>query len=499
MADGLRRSANSRPDHPALVSHSERVSYRMLDRNADRVAAGLHKIGIRDGDRVAFSLPNTPDFASVYFGVLRAGAVSVPLNTSLKAAELRPYLTGVAPRVIISDESAIGEIMSAGPFSAPVYVVGKHPTARPFDQLLDGGPPPEVTVGDEDLAVLAYTSGTSGGQKAAMLTHGNLKSNINQVLALPMGRTSADDVVLGVLPLFHIYALNVILGLSIDQGATVVLEERFDPVGTMRRVARDGVTIIVGAPPMYIAWLAALNPSDFDLSSVRFAVSGASALSAQVIDDFREKFGIEIWEGYGLTETSPTLTTTRMGEQRPGSVGKPVEGVELRVVCESGEGAVTGDPGEVWVKGPNVFNGYWNDEEATAAAFADGWFRTGDLGYLDEDGYLWLVDRKKELIIVSGFNVYPKEVEDVILRHPAVIDAAVVGIPHERQGEAVKAFVVRRQDQQASEEEIIVHCTRQLARFKVPTEVEFVAELPHLATGKVLKRMLRPPELGQVH
>ncbi|MCA1841026.1 MAG: AMP-binding protein, partial [Actinobacteria bacterium] len=217
---------------------------------------------------------------------------------------------------------------------------------------------------------------------------------------------------------------------------------------------------------------------------------------AETIPAFREAFGVEIWEGYGLTETSPTLTTTRMSEQRPGSVGLPLDGIELRIVDETGAEVMFGDPGEIWARGPNVFGGYWADEQASEAAFAGDWFRTGDIAYRDEDGYVWLVDRKKELIIVSGFNVYPREVEDAIRAHPSVEDAAVVGVPHPRQGEAIKAFVKLYEGLLESEEAMLVHCARLLARFKVPSEVEFVSDLPRLPSGKVLKRMLRPQELG---
>lgn len=497
LANDLRNSARNNPGSIALIYEGEQTSYGQLDQDADRVAAGLYKMGVRKGDRVAFALANRPVFASLHYGILRAGAVSVPLNTSLKASELRPYLSSVAPRAIVSGEDSVNEIMSAGPFLAPVFVVGKHSTARPFHEVLaSGGPVPEVQTDLQDLAVIAYTSGTSGFPKGAMLSHGNLSENMDQMLQVPVAKTEPDDIVLGVLPMFHIYALNVILGLSIRQGATVLLQDRFDPAGSLGAVTQHKATILVGAPPMFISWLTLAGADAFDLSSVRFAISGASAIAPEVITSFKSMFGIEIWEGYGLTETAPTVTTTRMAEQRVGSVGKPLPGIELRLVDPAGDEVQPGDPGEIWVRGPNVFQGYWADDAATEHAFAGDWLRTGDVGYRDEDGYLFLVDRKKELIIVSGFNVYPREVEDALRLHPEVADVAVIGVPHPRQGESIKAIVIMEPNSEAGESDLIVHATKHLARFKVPTEVEFVQSLPRLASGKLLKRMLRPVELG---
>lgn len=494
-ADHLGASARSNPEHPALLWPGGRFTYRELDEKVASLAAGLHKLGIRKGDRVAYSLLNGPEAVMVHHAVLRAGAVCVPLSPAFTAAELRGHIGATSPRAIVADASVGNEVMSAGPHSAPVFVIGTHPSARPFEQLFSD---PDVVLEDtshEDLAVLALTSGTSGGPKAAKLTHGNLQANIDQMLQIVQARTEPTDVVLCVLPMFHIFAMNVILGLTFAQGATVAIQPRFDPIGTLRFVEQMGVTIVVGAPPMFVAWLSVPEGTSHDLSKVRFAISGASPLPPEVIPAFREAFGVEVWEGYGLTETSPTLTTTRMAEQRPGSVGKPLPGVELRIVDASGEDVLPGDPGEVWVKGPNVFSGYWEDEDASSV-FSGEWFKTGDLGYLDMDGYLWLVDRKKELIIVSGFNVFPKEVEAALLSHRAVAGAAVVGEPHPRQGEQVKAYVVLAQGQRATEQDLVVHCTKTLARFKVPSQVVFVEDLPRLLSGKVLKRMLRPDELG---
>jgi long-chain acyl-CoA synthetase len=300
-----------------------------------------------------------------------------------------------------------------------------------------------------------------------------------------------SDVVLLVLPLFHIYALNVILGLTVKVGATALLMERFDAGQSLGALERHKVTVLFGAPPMFIAWVNTPGVERYDLSRVRFAVSGAAALPGAVLEEFRRKTGITIWEGYGLTETAPAVTSNAMGTvAKPGSIGKPLPGVDVRLVDEDGSDVEEGDPGEIVVRGPNVFGGYWNQPDAGAVT-EGGWLRTGDVGYADEDGYIFLIDRKKDLVIVSGFNVYPREVEDVLYRHPKVAEAAVIGIPHPYTGEAVKALVVLRPGETASEEEIIEDCKRSLARFKCPQVVEFVSELPHLPTGKVLKRVLR--------
>jgi long-chain acyl-CoA synthetase len=325
-----------------------------------------------------------------------------------------------------------------------------------------------------------------------MLTHGNLLANLDQMAQAPLLAEAEDDVALLALPMFHIYALNVILGLTLRVGASAVLMERFDALGSLDAVERHKVTILFGAPPMFVAWLNTPGVDRYDLSSVRLAISGAAPLPGAVLEDFRKRLGITIWEGYGLTETAPGVTSNAMGERaKPSSIGRPLPGVEVRIVDAHGEDVEEGDPGEILVRGPNVFQGYWRQEESTKDAIRDGWLHTGDVGYADEDGYIFLVDRKKDLIIVSGFNVYPREVEDALYRHPKVADVAVIGVPHPYTGEAIKAFIVLKPGEGATEEEILDFSRKYLARFKLPGVIEFVGELPHLPTGKVLKRALR--------
>lgn len=499
VADLVRGTAARLPSKPALIFHDEPVNYAELERETERAAAGLTALGVRKGDRVAVLVHNIPHFIYAYYGILRAGGVMVPLNTMFTADEIGFILADAEARVVVVAEpfaNTIDGVRETLPLLDHVVVCGSVAPvgAMTWEQMLArGGDPPAAESGAEDLACLAYTSGTTGRPKGAMLTHGNLLANLDQMGEVPLLAEAETDVVLLVLPMFHIYALNVILGLTMRAGATAVLLERFDPGASLEAIERHRVTVLFGAPPMFTAWLAIPGVERHDLSSVRLAVSGAAPLPGAVLEEFQRRLGVTIWEGYGLTETAPGATSNAMGPvAKPGSIGRPLPRVEVRVVDEDGSDVEEGDPGEILVRGPNVFGGYWNQDDATAEAFREGWFRTGDVAYADEDGYLFIVDRKKDLVIVSGFNVYPREVEDVLYRHPKVQEAAVVGVPHPYTGEAVKAIVVPRPGESPTEEEIIDFCRRSLARFKCPQVVEFARELPHTITGKVLRRALRP-------
>ncbi len=357
----------------------------------------------------------------------------------------------------------------------------------------------DATDPPDGLALIQYTSGTTADPKGAMLTHDQLIANMDQMEHVPSMKILADDVVLLVLPLFHIYALNVILGMSIRGGATAVLVERFEPGGSLDLIERHGVTLLPGAPPMYVEWLDEPEGRRSAFDSVRMAVSGAAPLAAEVLQRFRQRFGVTIWDSYGLTEAGPAVTSNAAGpEARPGSIGLPIPGLEVRLV-EEREGKLEdveeGDPGEILVRGPAVFRGYWRKPEATATTLVDGWLRTGDVAYRDEDGYLFLVDRTKDLIIVSGFNVFPKEVEEALARLPQVAEAAVIGIPDPRTGEAVKAMVVLNEGATTTPESLADGVSQFLARFKVPKEIEIVSEIPRHPTGKILRRALRGEEV----
>jgi long-chain acyl-CoA synthetase len=495
----LPSSAADRGDKAALVAGDRTLTYRELDDRARRVAGALHEAGVRKGDRVALLLGNVPEFVEALHGIWRLGAVVAPLNVMLTSEEAGYVLADAETSAVVTDPRFLPTVLAVRDGVAQldhVLVTGGGPApsgTSSYEEALERAPePPAVEVTDEDLALLAYTAGTTARPKGAMLTHGNLLANLDQMAEVPALAEAETDVVLLALPLFHIYALNVVLGITIREGATAVLVERFDPAGTLELVERHGVTILFGAPPMFAAWLQAAGQRTFDVSSVRLAVSGAAPLPGDVLGAFRERFGIEIWEGYGLTETAPAVTTNALGtEAKPNSIGLVLPGVDVRLVDEGGEEVEDGDPGEIVVRGPNVFQGYWHRAEETAEAFRDGWLRTGDVAYRDEDGYLFIVDRTKDLIIVSGFNVFPKEVEDAIARHPKVAEVVVLGVPDERTGEAVKALIVPRAGETLTEDEVLEHCRETLARFKWPRIVEMVDSLPKHVTGKVLRRALR--------
>ena len=502
VSDLLSATAARLPDKSAIVFRDRPIRYADVEFRVARAAAAFAGHGVGPGDRVALLLGNIPEFVYAFYGALRAGAVVSPLNVMLTPEEVGYILADSGAKAVVCEMGTLPTVLAVRDRLAAlehVLVIGGPPAPRgteSFEGVLEqAGEPPSVRTDPDDLAVIAYTSGTTASPKGAMLTHRNLLANLDQMEAVPMLAEAEQDVVLLVLPLFHIYALNVILGLTVKSGATAVLVERFDPEESLRLVERHGCTVLFGAPPMFVAWLA-LPDARFDLSTVRLAVSGAARLPGEVLEGFRERFGVTIWEGYGLTETAPALTSNALGQEaRPNSIGLPLPGVELRLVDGGGEETMEGDPGEIVVRGPNLFRGYWNRPEETGAVLRDGWFHTGDVAYRDEDGYLFIVDRKKDLIIVSGFNVFPKEVEDAVVAHPGVAEAAVIGVPDDRTGEAVKALVVRREGSALTEDALLDHLRATLARFKLPREVEFVAELPKLATGKVLRRALRGEEL----
>jgi long-chain acyl-CoA synthetase len=499
LADGLRVSATRLPQKAALLTGRTQVTYAELDGRVDAAAAGFQRLGLQPGDRVGLFLPNTPHFVEAFYGALRAGLVVVPLNTGFTSEEVGHILGDCGASAVVTADALRGVlegVVETLPSLNEVIVTGTATASmgtRTWRQFLGEGveKPTPVDVGGDDLALLPYTSGTTGRPKGAMLSHANLLANHTQMQQTRLA-IEERDVVLGVLPLFHIYAMNVAMAFTLSRGATVLLAERFDPASSLESVVTNRASILLGAPPMFIAWLNTPGVENFDLASVRFAVSGAAALPRQVLERFESMLGICIWEGYGLTETSPVLTTNAMRESpRAGSVGRPVPGIELRLLDDKGAEVRAGDPGEIVVRGPNVFSGYWGDEAASKLVLDDeGWFRTGDVGLLDE-GDLFIVDRKKDLVIVSGFNVYPREVEEVLYRNPKVAEAAVIGVPHPYTGEAVKAVIMLAQGEEATEEEIVAFCRRYLARFKCPEIVQFVDEIPHNAAGKVLRRELR--------
>jgi long-chain acyl-CoA synthetase len=499
LADLVRNAAQRVPGRAALLFRGAATSWRELDDAVDHAAAGLRALGLEPGDRVGLQLGNVPDFPIAYFGALRAGLVAVPLNTTYTSAELAHALGDSGARALVVARSSAGAAveLAAGLDTLEHVVVAGVDTAPSGATALDdvlvrgaaAGPAPAGSTGGEDLAVVLYTSGTSGRPKGAMLPHRALLANLEQGALIDPPVVTADDVLLLVLPLFHVYGLNAGLGAIARHGATGVLCERFDPVETLEDIRRHEVTSVLGAPPMYVAWSMLPDVGDA-FSSVRVALSGAAPLPAPVLGRILDTTGHHVFEGYGLTETAPVLTTTLMSEvAKPDSIGRPIPGVELELRDEDGHPVEEGDPGEIVVRGANVFVGYWPD--GREGPDADGWFATGDVAYLDDDGDLHLVDRRRELVLVSGFNVYPREVEEVLLAHPDIDEAAVLGIPHPYTGESVKAIVVQREGARLSADDVVAHAAASLARFKCPTAVEFTDALPYSATGKVSKGKLR--------
>jgi long-chain acyl-CoA synthetase len=482
-------------DRVALISRNRETTYGELRDQVARLRGGLLGVGVGNGDRVAILCGNNRYFVVTYLATLGIGAVAVPLNPSSPAHELQEELVTVSPTAVVVGPAACtgweGVDRAALP-STPVVVIAEGDVpddAVALDDLLAADPAPLVDVEPDHLAALIFTSGTAGRSRAAMLSHGNLAANIEQGNTAS-DRTRAGDVVYGVLPLFHIFGLNVVLGVSLSVGATVLLVQRFDPATAVQSIVQREVTVVPGAPPMWVAF------SHFDeipsdaFASVRLALSGASRLPPPVAQRMQERFGVTILEGYGLTEASPVVTSSVGGGYKFGSVGHVLGGQEVRLVGPDGNDVPVGDAGELWVRGPNVFLGYLDDDEATNRVLVDGWLRTGDVGVVDEEGFLYLVDRAKDLIIVSGFNVYPAEVEQVLLTHPAVAEVAVVGVPHPHDGEAVKAYVVLHEGASVDEDALVEHCRDYLARYKCPSKVIFVDELPRNSAGKLLRTEL---------
>jgi long-chain acyl-CoA synthetase len=496
VADLLRATAAGRPDDVAFVDAStgRETTWGALDLAVDAMAGGLRRHGLVRGDRVAIMLGNRIEFVATYFAALRSGMIALPLNTAYTEHEVSDVLTRSGSRLLVTDESvervAVAAAAAAG---TEVVVVGD----RAYDVIIRGGLRADAHTAEmeaeafdpESTAVLLFTSGTSGPAKGAMLSHRALLANVAALTSLDPEPMSADDVVLLVLPLFHIYALNAILGTAIAVGARCVLTQKFSVSGTLDLLAQYEVTNVPAAPQVFVAW-SRVPDLDHRLAGVRTLVSGAAPLAPAVFRAFEELAGQPVWEGYGLTEAAPVVTSTMVGRRpKPGCVGAPLPGVEIRLVDDAGEDADEDDPGEILVRGANLFSGYWPD--GADGPDAQGWYATGDVGYLDEDGDLHLVDRRRDLVIVSGFNVYPFEIETVIASHPDVAEVAVIGIPNEHTGETVKAYVVPLPGRAVSREQIAALCESRLARFKCPTVIEIVDAVPHSSTGKIAKSRLR--------
>jgi long-chain acyl-CoA synthetase len=490
LASGLVDAARAHEGTPALRLGDTKVSFAELDDASARVAGMLVGRGLQAGDRVAIMLPNLPSFPPIYYGVLRAGGVVVPMNPLLKSREVAFYLGDSGARWIFAytgfaDEASKG----AAEASAETVVV----TPGEFEQTLAAMVPDTRVIErePEDTAVILYTSGTTGKPKGAELTHANMSKNA-EVSARLFSLTS-DGVIFGGLPMFHSFGQTCALNASVQMGACVTLLPRFDPASALEALRRDRVTIFEGVPTMYAALLQYPQHADYDTSALRLCVSGGAAMPVEILRGFEETFGCIILEGYGLSETSPVASFNHPDrERKPGSIGTPIEGVDFRLVDDDFADVPEGQVGEIAVKGHNVMKGYWNRPDATDSAIQDGWFRTGDMARRDEDGYYFIVDRKKDMIISGGFNVYPQMIEQAIYQHPAVQEVIVIGIPDAYRGEAAKAFVkLRNGAGQFTLEELRTFLSGKVGKHELPAALEFRDELPRTTVGKLSRHELR--------
>jgi long-chain acyl-CoA synthetase len=487
LAKNLTDTTRAYAGRVAVRVDNAAMTYRALDAASARVAGLLHERGLGPGDRVGIMMPNVPEFAVVYYGVLRAGGVVVPMNPLLKSREVAYYL-GDSGAGLIFAWHAFADHARGGAEQAEANLIAVDGASFP-DLLASVAPADQVADADNgDTAVILYTSGTTGHPKGAELTHGNLISNTG-VARADIVHARPDDVIFGGLPLFHVFGQTVALNVAVASGACLTLLPRFSGEHALRIIADHRVTVFEGVPTMYVALLHQSDRDGYDTSALRMCISGGAALPVQVLRGFEEAFGVPVLEGYGLSETSPVASFNHPGrERKPGSIGTPIRDVQMRVVDREDHELPQGEVGEIVIRGPNVMKGYWRRPEATTEAIRNGWFHSGDLARVDEDGYFYIVDRKKDLIIRGGYNVYPREIEEVFYEHPAVAEAAVIGLPHPALGEEVGAAVVLKPGADISAEELRDYVKGQVAAYKYPRHVWIADTLPKGSTGKIQKR-----------
>ncbi len=507
LAHFLNVTAETKPDTTAVILDSVSMNYRDVASYARRVANVLRAKGIGQGDRVAMMLPNTPHFPIVYYGILHTGAVVVPVNVLYQEDEILHYLKDSGAKAFFAfrlfEETARKAYQAAPECEHFVVVSGMGDMSQP--EVGDNFMALMIAVDDkfdtvqtmpDDTAVFLYTSGTTGAPKGAELTHFNMFFNAYYA-ARYIVRAQEGDVALVTLPLFHSFGQTCIMNASVIGGTTMTMLPRFETEKAMEVITRDGVTTLALVPTMYFFILDNENWEKYDFSKVRIAVSGGAPLPDEVHARFRERYGITLLEGYGLSETSPVASFTREGDEvRVGSIGKPIWGVDMRIMRDDGVFAEAGEVGEIVIRGHNVMKGYHNNPQATKSAIVDGWFHSGDVGRCDEDGYFYIIDRKKDLIIRGGMNIYPREIEEVLYRHPKVREASVVGIPDRARGEEVKVYASAREGEVLTAEELKVFLEERMARYKWPKEIEVMEELPKGPTGKILKRELKQRATG---
>ncbi|HET8977877.1 MAG TPA: long-chain fatty acid--CoA ligase [Solirubrobacteraceae bacterium] len=494
LASILTDSARQDPDHVAIKLDDIELSYAALDGASAHLAGLLRAHGFSAGDRVGIMLPNVPYFPVCYYGVLRAGGIVVPMNVLLKRREVAFYLRDSGARLLFAWH---GFAQDAEGGAEDAHAQCLLVTPGEFEQQV-GSAERDTSVADtadDDTAVILYTSGTTGTPKGAELTHANLARNAEG--SRNLFGLGSEAVTLGALPLFHSFGQTCGMNATLGGGGTLTLIPRFDPGKALEIIQRDRVNIFQGVPTMYGAMLHLPEREKFDTSTLQLCASGGSAMPVELLRGFEAAFHCKVLEGYGLSESSPVASFNHADrERKPGSIGTPIAGVEMKVVDEAGDEVAQGEVGEIVIRGYNVMKGYWNRPDATAETIRDGWLHTGDMGRVDEDGYFFIVDRKKDMIIRGGYNVYPREIEEVLYEHPAVREAAVVGVPHDEYGEEVGAAVALKDGASATPEELRDFVKDQVAAYKYPRQVWIVDDLPKGPTGKILKREIETPEEG---
>lgn len=523
LGEVLKETARTYPEKTAIIYFGARTTYRELDQLVDKFATALQDLGVKKGDRVGIFMPNIPQFVISFYGALRAGAVCVTCSPLYKARELQHQLNDAGAEVLVAmdtlytivqeirDKTKLRNVITTSPRDylppllktlAPLKGVKslKCPGAHDFVSLMKkhGPNPKPVVVRPDDLALLQYTGGTTGVPKGAMISHRNLVVNASQCeFQLPIRR--GIDVNVTALPLFHIFGMTVVMNAPVLTGTTMLMiPDPRDPKGILKAMSKYKATVFCSVPTMYVALINRPDINKYDLRSVRACISGAAPLPVEVQRKFEKITGGRLVEGYGLTETSPVSHVNPLDDpkkNRPGSIGIPVSDTEAKIVdLETGTKDLnSGEVGELVIKGPQVMQGYWNKQDETKIALRNGWLYTGDIAKMDEDGYFYIVDRKKDMIDVSGLKVWPREVEEVLYEHPAISEAAVVGIPDPYRGETVKAYVILKPgyEGKVAQDEIIKFCKERIASYKAPTSVEFRASLPKTLVGKILRRTLR--------
>jgi long-chain acyl-CoA synthetase len=504
LATLLEQSAWRLPAKTAVIFDQTQLSYAELNGAANKLANGLRKLGVQPGDKVALMLPNLPFFPIAYYAILKLGATVVPLNVLFKRGEVQYHLEDSDAVALIAWEGFLEEAgpgFGAAPTCRTLIVAQPPASVAELPQgalalgaiLADSSPSfDSVQTMPDDTAVILYTSGTTGKPKGAELSHLNMALNA-MISADKVIGVEERDVLLCTLPLFHSFGQTAVMNLALYLGATISMIPRFEPVKAFEVMQRDRVSVFMGVPTMYFYLLNHPDAERYDLSALRRCVSGGASMPVEVMRAFNARYKVKILEGYGLSETSPVASFNHLDrEAKPGSIGTPIWGVEMRVAAADGSDAAAGELGEIAIRGHNIMKGYYKRPEATAAAIREGgWFFTGDVARVDEDGYFYIVDRIKDLIIRGGMNVYPREIEEVLYAHPAVAEAAVVGMADEALGEEVKAVVALKPGQAATAEELMSYCKERLAAFKYPRAIVFRDSLPKTATGKILKRELR--------